>query len=595
MDCNIDNGFYLKVCLSNVSEYYIKYIDDFSSCIFKNDSLAVVVQAGARSTSSSQHLVSDYLSCDEGSFVPRRTTEGSFVILDSANNRVVVGRDRSQAYHLYLYESGGYLYVSTDVTYLIDVCKELDAVSVDQFICKGIVLAPYPLLKNVKSVMPGYYDVYDNCNPRGLSAFWEIQEVQVPVHYDDAVDLYGDLLLDSVKKNMLQDNVAVFLSGGSDSAAVVGALFKVGGVNVKAIHMGIDGNFEFERSDVKILRNTYGFDLDIVKPYVTDSTWIDYVDESLLNGSLNSLYISFPTYLLMGDALNKYNLKGGTVFNGEMCLLDQGFNEASDSTRNLRRWIYLKGGRILSKSLPIWPKNGISDWDAIRRPYLDRNSFKDKRDVFVSSLVAFMHSIGRPLDFYAGLKFGFRGFPGFWNGVSLLHPDYCFDLYSDFRDSFMNHYLDGLTSKDWMRSIYTMNTCWYSETSNFTMPRDAAAKAKMGVCFPFSSVDLMDYAASLPLEWTVDKKIQKDMCKKFLNMPDEVAYRLKNHRQSFSYFEAVYGSLKTRMVDVVMGTDYGPVDYGIKKLYESGRLSDDKLFALYGLSLWMDKFGLTVV
>jgi hypothetical protein len=588
------HGFYVEVDRSNGTSFCIKSRDDFSSAQYRQGDVIVFVQAGVRSVASATAIAESYRR-DGGTFTPARYTEGSFLIIDSASHRVVAGRDRSQAYHLYIYVDGDKLHVTTDIAVLCGaVCKELDATAVDLYLNQGIVLAPFPLLKGVEALLPGHYRTYDTAQTGADREFWRIQTVDIPDSYDAAVERYGELFLESIRRNISGSQAAVFLSGGSDSAAVMGGLHKLGVSDVQAAHMAIKGNFPFERDDVKALQKAYGFNLHYVTPDFNASDWVDYVKQSLTLASPNSIYISLPTYMQMGRDLGGRVQAGTTVFNGEMCLLDQGFNESGDTTRNVRRWLYMQGGRNLAKMFPIWPESGTVNWAKVRKPCLIRNDWRHKRDVLRTTVQAFLHAIGRPADYYAGLKLGFRGFPGIWSGLSLLPADYSNDLRPVLMSRFFDYFKENLKGADWRRTIAAMNTCWYSEGSNFTMPTDAAGQGRMGMCFPFSSVDLMDFAASLPMEWTIDKKIQKDMCSRVLNMPDQVAYRLKNHKQSFSYFDIAYGAMKAEMEQTVRDADFGPLNQGVQALHTKEKLKDNKLIALFGLTQWINFHGLKV-
>lgn len=589
------HGFYIQFDGDAEDKLSLLGQDDFSSACFEQGRVTVFVQAGCRSSESAKIIAQAYCK-KRGGYVPPRATEGSFLIVDREEKRVIAGRDRSQAYHLYIVEEGRRLHVTTDISTLCGtVCKELDATAVDLYLNQGIVLAPFPLLKGVRAFLPGHYCVYDADHSGQDLEFWRIKIADIPERYDHAVEQYGELFLDNIKRNLSGDRAAVFLSGGSDSAAVMGALHKLGSIKTSAVHMTIPGRFPFETEDVKELHKAYYFDLHYYTPDFKSDNWANYVKQSLTSASPNSVYSSFPAYLQMGKELGGLVPEGTTVFNGEMCLLDQGFNESGDTTRNVRRWLYMQGGRNLAKMFPIWPESGTVTWGNVRKPCLIRQNRRDKCDVLRTAVQTFLHAIGRPADYYAGLKLGFRGFPGIWSGLSLLPVDYLNDLRPVLMSRFFDHFKESLKGAEWRRTIAAMNTCWYSESSNFTMPTDAAGQGRMGMCFPFSSVELMDFAASLPLEWTVDKKIQKDMCSRVLNMPDQVAYRMKNHKQDFSYFDTAYGAMKTGMEKTVLETDFGPLNSGIRRLYEAGKLKDNKLITLFGLAQWIDRHGLQVI
>lgn len=588
------NGFFIKLDITHESVIISEHTDSYSSIKYIEDDVIIFVQAGVRSLESAKTIAKNY-KLNYIDYKPSRYTEGSFVIIDKRNRKIIVGRDRSQAYHLYIYRSETFIFLSTDLSALIrKECKELDAIALDLYLNQGIVLAPFPLFKGISALLPGHYMTYVTDKPPIEQVYWKIEKVEIPKNYDDAVRKYGELFLKSIQKNLSGDTAAVFLSGGSDSAAVMGALYKLNVKNIHATHIAIDGNFEFERDDVRQLQEAYGFNLHYIKPDFLKANWQEYVRESLAMGTPNSIYFTYPTYRLMGHKFKELVTMGTTVFNGEMCILDQGFNESSDKTRNIRRWLYMKSGRFLAKGIKVWPENQDVNWLKIRKPYLNRSSSKDKLNVLRSTIQTFLHSLGRPADYYGGLKLGFRGMPGIWYGTSLLTDDYNMNIRKIARVRFFDHFENDLISKDFQQTMATLNALWYSESSNFTMPLDTAAAGNLNMCFPFSSVDLMDFAASLPLEWTIDKKIQKDMCYRFLGMPHQVAYRMKNHKQEFSYFDTIYGELNEEMTKTVLETDFGLLNKGIKILHQAKKLDDNKLLSLYGIALLMKKHNLTI-
>jgi len=588
------NGFYLKINFSDESIINFHQLDSHSCIKYIENNLIIFVQAGIRSKESAKTIAKNY-KLNTNNHKPSRYTEGSFVIIDKENRKVIAGRDRSQAYHLYIFLSEKHIYLSTDIsTFLQNECKEIDAVALDLYLNQGIVLAPFPIVRGVNALLPGHCITFGVDMTPIEQVFWKIEKVEIPKNYNDAVRKYGELFLESIQNNLSEDTNAVFLSGGSDSAAVMGALNKLKVKNVHATHMAIDGNFEFEREDVKKLQDAYNFNLHYIKPEITDNNWKEYVRESLIKGTPNSIYISYPAYRMMGHKFRELVPPGTTVFNGEMCILDQGFNESSDKTRKIRRWFYMKSGRYLSKGLKIWPEKFEVKWEKIRKPYIERHSSIDKYNVLRTTLQTFLHSIGRPADYYGGLKLGFRGMPGIWNGISLLPNSYEFNIRKIAKEKFFDHFENDLRNKDWRQSIATLSALWYSESSNFTMPLDTAAAGNLNMCFPFSSVDLMDFAASLRLEWTIDKKIQKDMCYHFLDMPHQVAYRMKNHKQKFSYFDTIYGNMKNEMIQMVLETDFGPLNEGIKKLNHAKKLDGNKLLSLYGIALIKNEYNLHI-
>lgn len=586
------SGFICNVEYTKEELKYDYHHDGFSVYIYEDNNLLVCVQTSIKEKDEALWLANKYRN-EIGEFTPPRETNGSFIIVDKSQQSVFAGRDRTQAYHLYYSIDRNIISISTDIRAFLDKYKTLDAVSIDATIMNGYAMAQFPVVKEVESLMPGIYFTCNKSFQITKNVYWNINKVEIPDNYDDAIRHYANLLTNSIRANISNDTATVFLSGGSDSAAVMGALNKLRVGNIHAVHMSIKNNYEFEDKDVLCLRDKYNFNLQFLTPrYDNKLDWKDYVNKTILEGSINSAYVSFPAYHLMGDYLSQQVPKGTTVFNGEFCLLDIGFTESGDTTRGLRRWFFMEGGRKLSSGIKIWPDFLKVNWENNRRPYYIRDKWGDKIHVLNNVTRSFLHSIGRPAEYFAGLKMGFMGFPGYYLGQSLLPQGYKAKI-ENRANEFFNNYVNGLCSKDWKTVMATMTSCWYSEASNFTMPTDVASYGGLTMCFPFSSVELMDYASSLPTEWCIDKKIQKDACKIVFDMPDQVAYRMKNHRQPFDYFGTLYGSLKEEMIKTIYDTDFGPLNDGIRMLLEHKQLGL-QVFDLYCYAIWIRNYNLKV-
>lgn len=234
--------------------------DNYSVHRYEDDKYIILVQHPCE---ESLYSLRDQINKNKD-FIPNRHTDGSFLVINKKNRTVMAGRDRSAASHLYFYSNNGTYYISTDNCFILNQCKTLDAAALDLTILrKNKVFTPFPLIKGCKAIQPGHYLMIDS---KGVmeSVFWSINTREVPNEYKDAVSQYGELLKESIRTSINSDNVGVYLSGGSDSAAVMGCLHSLGVKNVKAVHMSYPGNFEFEDKDCEALRKVYNFDLQYV-------------------------------------------------------------------------------------------------------------------------------------------------------------------------------------------------------------------------------------------------------------------------------------------------------------------------------------------
>lgn len=587
-------GFSLSFCSQNGGIVYDIKHDNFSVRVYDDENLYVIAQTSWKASDSARDIANDYQR-KKGDWIPSRYTNGSFALIDKRNGEVFVGRDRTYASHLYYYFDGREHHYTTDNAHLINYCNVLDAEALDMMLMNNIkVMSALPLFKGSKAILPGHYlrhvSPYEKCRQEGV--FWRIEPCEVPSDYEKAIGRYGELFIDSIKNNVENDEAAVWLSGGSDSAAIMGALHKLNIKNVQAAHMYYKGNFDFEHDDVDILRDTYGFNLKNVTPDVQSEVWRKYVDECLLNVTFNSFGISIPSHILAGTHLGSVVNRGSTAMIGEFCLLDSGFSEQNDKTRNFRRWLYRGGGRYFAKGLKILPDSCSVDWE---KSHVGGNRVSHKLRILQSVLF----SMGRPGLWYSGMKIGLRGgvlpVPDFES--TLLSKDYETHKWTRLYEGVFKEFESMLVQTNWKSAIDTMLSNWYSEFSNTSMANDSCALSGMQYCLPFSSVDFLDYQSSLPEKWKIDKKIQKDMCLKYLNMPKDVAFRNKNHERTVPYDVLVYPFMQTpefnkQFKEEIMNTDFGPLKKGIRS--DLDNMWANRKFALHGLMLWINKYNLKV-
>ncbi|MCB9785475.1 MAG: hypothetical protein H6744_02165 [Deltaproteobacteria bacterium] len=533
---------------------------------------------------------------DPAAFVPARETQGSFLLWDPTRRELLLGRDRTACYHLYAGWRDGALYVATGVEpFLGTVSTEFDPVGRDLFLAYSSPVAPFPIYRGIHPLLPGRYlrldpaELLTEPDLRASRTFWRIEQTEVPGDYDAAVRRYGELFLDNVSDHLEGGTAGVMLSGGSDSACVVGALAHLGTPEVQAVHMRIEGHQDQEQALVEALRARFGFHLELVRPTDAAGDWLEHVRESIRWHVCGS-YDTFPTYRLMGQRLAALLPAGSTVYNGEMCLLDQGFSDAADPRRDLKRWLYRGAGRRLARGPRLVPH-------ALRKVGRALGQRESMPAAMAETALELLHAVGRPEYWYAGMKVGGRGFPGAPRAIyRFSQQQRGWDTPEAVVQGFFRDQAPGLSGPDWRAATATMANAWYSESSNFTMPLYALGQADLSLCFPFSGVGLMDFAASLPTAWAQDKRIQKDMSHRVLGLPEDVAYFQKDHSRAVNYAQIVYPpDVQRQILAAIAAHDYGAIQPGVthrlEQLARGERQYSVVMFALYCLSLYADELG----
>ena len=262
-----------------------------------------------------------------------------------------------------------------------------------------------------------------------------------------------------------------------------------------------------------------------------------------------------------------------------MCILDQGFNESGVPRRGLKRWLYKGAGRHLAKFGPVVP-------EAVRRLGGALGRQGSMAGAVLEGGIELLHSLGRPGHYYAGMKVGGQGLPGSPRANFRLGLQEDFDVSEVIVERFFRRWQGRLVGPLWKQTIGTFANAWYSEMNNFTMVMTALNQEKYGLCFPFSSVDLMDFAGSLPIEWTIDKQIQKDASHRHLGLPADVAFHLKDHRRVvMPRTNLLSPEDREQVMCQLESTDFGPLQRGVRERLELVR-SGAKPFALYEMRLY---------
>lgn len=149
----------------------------------------------------------------------------AFAIYDKEEGSVFIARDRMGIKPLFIFQDDEKLLFSSEMKALLafNTPKEIDRVSLWQYLQFNYIPAPNSIFKGVRKLMPGHYLMIKG----GIVE--EHQYYQIPYilnpetqDYSPAKDKLIDLLEESVQKRLIADvPLGAFLSGGIDSSVVV--------------------------------------------------------------------------------------------------------------------------------------------------------------------------------------------------------------------------------------------------------------------------------------------------------------------------------------------------------------------------------------
>lgn len=171
-------------------------------------------------------------------------------IWDARRHRLVLARDRIGQKPLFYAitqgNDGQRIVFGSELKCLAEVagvCTEVDPDAIDEFLTYQYIPHPRTIWKNVHSVPPGHFVVFEN-NQIRIERFWDYDPSQLhDVTPEDGVERIRQLLDDSVRLRMRSDvPLGSFLSGGIDSSIITALAVRhsrqTGGQRVKTFSIG---------------------------------------------------------------------------------------------------------------------------------------------------------------------------------------------------------------------------------------------------------------------------------------------------------------------------------------------------------------------
>lgn len=168
----------------------------------------------------------------------------AFALWDAGRQRLFLARDHFGKKPLFLYEQADTLLFASEIKAILaypGVKAKVDESAVWDYFSYRYVPAPSTLFKGIRKLMPGSYAVWEKGRLTEQQYFTPadrepLTEIVLP---DDPVGAFLDKLEESVRIRMVSDvPFGAFLSGGIDSAAVVGLMSRHSSQPVKTFSVG---------------------------------------------------------------------------------------------------------------------------------------------------------------------------------------------------------------------------------------------------------------------------------------------------------------------------------------------------------------------
>lgn len=214
----------------------------------------------------------------------------SFAFYDRIAKKLILCRDGFGIKPLFFTRSNGEFAFSSDIRALITLC-EIDPrpnvqVAYDYLVHGDYDSSGCSFVKGIFSVRPGEYIVFDVNSPSKISRnmWWVPTTVEdLNITFEDASRKLRTLFIDSIKYHLISDvPVAVALSGGIDSSAIVSA--------IRYIHPNKEINtFSYIASDSNMSEEKW---INLLSEHLKLNLHKVYIEKDKLLGDLDDLISS---------------------------------------------------------------------------------------------------------------------------------------------------------------------------------------------------------------------------------------------------------------------------------------------------------------
>lgn len=223
----------------------------------------------------------------------------AFCIWDELKGELFFARDRFGIKPLYYANQSGRLIIASEIKALLSsefVSEEINEQAESIFLRRGSVPPPQTFYRNIQALEPGQFAKFDGKELK-VQSYWKLSEAFQEAsknHHENSAIHIRDCLVESVKAHMVSDvPVAVFLSGGLDSTAIVASIRKFYSGHLKTISIVFPGTEWDESSLAK----------HAAERYSTDHTEVE-ISKQDFEQSLDDIFLAMDQPTI--DGVNSY-------------------------------------------------------------------------------------------------------------------------------------------------------------------------------------------------------------------------------------------------------------------------------------------------
>ncbi len=231
----------------------------------------------------------------------------AFAVWDSGAERLVLGRDRLGKKPLYYWSGAGTVVFGSEIKALLVhplVPRRLNAGIIPTYLAFGYAPTPETFFEGIRSVPPGCVLVVEGDGSHRIERYWELgvpglDGVEpLDLSMEDASREVRRLLTAAVGRRLVADvPLGAFLSGGTDSSAVVGIMAGLSDRPMRTFTIGFEDDAGFdEREYARMVAERFSTEHVefVVRPDAVDlvERLVDHHDQPFGDSS------AVPTYLL---------------------------------------------------------------------------------------------------------------------------------------------------------------------------------------------------------------------------------------------------------------------------------------------------------
>lgn len=489
----------------------------------------------------------------------------SFVIYDSRNDEIAIGRDPFGKKPLYYYlDDTGRFAFSSDVRSFehLGLSLTIDPVALSYYFCELSTPERHSIYSEIRKFPAGHFGTLKQ-GKLEIDSYWKIDYSQkIKLSRPEILEESERLIEQAVKKRLISDvGVSAFLSGGIDSSLIVAMMAKNSGNAVKTYTIGYKNKAFDESEYAEKVAKKYNTShstiyLDEINPelvkFVLDECGEPFADSSIL-----------PSYIIC-NAIAKHERVALSGDGGDEVF--GGYYEYYFASR-LDKY---KGQVPLMKLLRGLKKMGINH----------------SKTTFAAELMERGFDLPEPELLHR------RGMGFTPDEVSkLMNPAYFRNPMLEFERIWNENKGNAQTILD-----KVMSCSLHTRLVNDYLPKvdRASMMNSLEVRSPFLDKDLIQFTSQIPGEQLIyngiPKSITKEIAQKYL--PEEDIYR-----QKMGFGVPIGDWFRTELksnVEVMRNEDLGQLNAGYKNevidAHLSGKKLDSKMVSLFAFNQWNKSF-----